>query len=1824
MTDRGYDPDLDIAVVGMAGRFPGASDVTGFWRACVAGTSKVSTWDGPRRGAGQVLAGGLLSDPDLFDANAFGVTPAEAELLDPQHRVFLEVCWLALDDAAIRDDLVSVYAAAAPSRYAPVPGARDDLNARYQQMIANAPDYLATRVSYLLDLRGEAVNVQTACSSSLVAVHLAVQSLRAGTSDAALAGGVSIDPDQHLGYVHQEGMISSPDGVLLPFDAAARGAVPGNGAAVVVLQRLGDALAGGRRVHGVIRGTAVNNDGRDKSSFMAPAPRGQTEAIASALADAGVDAGTIGYLEAHGTGTRLGDPIEFAAASRAFRAFTDREAFCALGSLKANFGHLDRAAGIAALVKAVHVVRDGVVPPLLGFRTPNPQVALAGSPFRIPGVADTAWPSDGPRRAGVSAFGVGGTNAHVVVEEYRETRTRVNAVGPFALPLSAHDATAVAELATGLADRVQAAFAGVARTLGAGRRDLGTRAVVVARDGEEAARQLREPLLTQSPGSGSLAFLFAGQGVAVRYDPRELLDRYAVFRREIEAFADAHRMSVDDLLDGVSGGPEKYRGLAYQPSLVAVQVALARLAEHLGATPSAYCGSSIGEYAAAYLTGVFGRAELMSVLGARDRLMRATPEGRMMAVYCGAEQITGLLAPGIELAGDNAIDRVLVSGTPDAIERQVEVLAARGVETRVLPGRIAPHGSMMSSAADGLREVLASTSLNRSTGLPIVSSLTGDWVTPDQLAGSEHWVRHLCRPFLMRQAFEALARSGYHRMVEASPGAALTKLAARAVAATGQAVTLGGLPGDEALVAFLGGLGALWSQGTPVRWDEANGTAGVEFASLAPYPFRRRRFWNHALPTVPSLEGLPAGRTLARPSWRPAQPTAGGLPRHVVLRGGDGGLAPALEAELIRHDVRVDRLRPDAPTPEAGAVLMDLTLVDGGPDEPTSWLDAGLFGPLDAVRLLAPSRFIAVTRGLFPVLPGEQADPRLAAVVGLVRCAPHEWPRLTTALVDLQTDDVSALVTELGADEDRDVAYRDGVRYRRYHEPIHSTAPTRLRDGGVYLVLGGTGRLGPVVAAAIAAEVRAEVVLTGRSPDRPRPEAERALLDQARGRGLAVVERRLDSSDPAALTALLDELTHRHGRVDGVFHLAAHTAVDQFPLLADVDPPGASVVVDAKVRTAANLATALRDRDHDFVVLFSSISTLIGALRFGPYVSANAYLDALASRMSTGIRPWLSVVWDSWTASGATTEDALGSSDGAGLLRQVLRCDEPVVFAVAGDVERRRAAVLADLAAVADAARTAVAPDGASPTRNAVLDTIERVTGHRITDSTRRLAGLGIDSLQMMQIAARLRPVLGPEVSLGAILAARSLSDIIGLADRDRADDAVRGGPDVPAVEPGELSSVQQRLWYLAQLEPDLPTYNVPFGWRLPGTVDDAERAVRAVLAKHELLRSTYRSTADGTPRRIVLNADEVEVDRVELTGAPDEAFQTAARACVDRVFDLERAAGRVLLGHVGGGGVRVLFVFHHISMDAWSARIIRDDLRRALAGALEPPSGGYHEFVRWEHEVRSAADYPRHLEFWRTGLAGARPTEPPADEGVTAAPGTVGLLHRLVPGDVTDRLREVLRAEGVTLYTAGLTGLALALARWSGERDVVVGTNLANRARVEFEDVVGMFVDPVVLRLRPTERPDGTAATTLGDALAGVRARFAEALGHAEVPHLDVARAAGRGALFSVIATMFATEDADGLPAIDVPLPTTSKFPFAIELLPRADGLLLHVLYAADRYRKSTVERWVAYVEDFLRTLAKVGVEAALDAPDAPAAAERFARRWNRAGAAEDTPWAP
>lgn len=1838
-----------IAVIGMAGRFPEAWGIEGFWAACSEGAGCISRWHG-REGGNRVPAAGLVAGQELFDFAAFGISPAEAEMLDPQHRVFLELCWEGLEQAAVvpgRSTPVAVYAAAAPSRYRPGGGEAESENLRYQRMIANGPDYLATRVSYHLDLCGEAVNVQTACSSSLVAVHLACLSLQSGRSDVALAGGVSIDPEQERGYAWEAGMIASPDGMCLPFDADARGAVPGNGAAVVVLQRLSDAIAQRRPIHAVILATAINNDGRSKSSFMAPNVEGQAEVIATAIATAGVPAETIRYVETHGTATRLGDSIEIEAARTAFRYFTDRRGFCAIGSLKANFGHLDRAAGAAGLIKAVLAVREGVIPPLRGFRSPNPDLRLEDSPFRIPTAAE-AWPSDEPRRAGVSSFGVGGTNAHVIVEQFRAPDAAAPAAEPsrpVALPLSAHSGEALVAMGRNLAQAVDGAPVSldVVHTLSAGRVARTARCVIVA-PADSASRALADlpDAATTPPVAGPLAMLFPGQGAEIGFDAGALADRYPLFRDEVDAFAQALGVSSERLLSGVSGEQAKYREFAYQPALVAVQVALGRLAESLGASADALCGNSLGEFSAACMAGIFDRTSLMAVLSARDRAMRSAPPGRMLAVLASARHVEPLLLPDIDFAGENWSDRVLLSGPPEAISRQKAELEKKGILARILPGRVAPHGRLMTAAAAGFRKAFDGVRLGRASR-PIVSTLTGTWADPDELADPEHWVRHLCEPFCFHRAFQTLVERRFGRFAEASPGAALTKLI-HAAGSGVSATSLGGEPDSDPVTAFLTALGDLWKAGTPIEWDDANGSSGAAFVPLPPYPFQRQRFWTHRPANgLPGRNAEVAGALLERPAWVP-QPVdwavdARNLPRQVVIHG-SGPLAGALADGL--RDLGIGVARSDDPGLEplpADAVLVDLGRAGANgpqPDLPIdaaalqAWLETGFLEPLKPLRQLRPARLLAVTRGLWAVVPGERASTACAGTVGIATCAPHDWPGMRAGIVDLPADqnlmdDLRAVIVELASPRDEVSASRGKVRYRRVYEAVEASGPGRLRPGGTYVVLGGTGRLGAVVAEAISREVAATIVLVGRNPDRDAGLEAGRLIAAAAERGCEILRLAAESDDREQLRGLLDELTARYARIDGIFHLAANTDTAGFPWLAETTPESAAAVAGAKVRTAALLAEELAGRDYDFVVLFSSISTVIGAVRFGSYVAANAYLDALAVTMAHASgRAWRSLIWDGWAPDGVGTANALGFDDGAMLLLEALRTDEPLVAAGVRPLDDRLASVRSDLMAVADAGRAAASATDERPVAEHILKVIADVTGHSGIDPKRNFASLGIDSLRLMQIAVRLLPRLGKAAGIGTLMAARSAEELVALAGH-AADNPVPDSREAPVGEQ-DLSTPQERLWYLAQLDPGSSSYNVPFGWRVPPELSGGVRAaLLSMLERHDMLRSAYRHDADGRPIRIVLPASAVPVEEVELeSGDPESDFAAIARRFVHAPFDLEAGSARLLIAS-GRDGTRIVFVCHHISIDAWSIRLLAAELVQRLVegeAALPALPADYRRFIQLEREMRNGEQYEGLARYWRETLRDLRPTLPPAD-GIAADEDdrAVGRAQAMLPPEGLAALRRVLREEGATLYAAGLTGLALALGQWCGESEVVLGTNLANRMREELEAVVGMFVDPIVLRLDPGLRDP---AANVGSALARVRQSLASAVAHTGMPYLDVVGLTGHrdsgveNPLFSIIATMFdAEEGISRIEPLDIPLPATSKFALAVEFLPRRDGLMVHVLYAAGRYRPSTIERLLKRTVGYLECLAAGDLSRLLSElprePDSPAPRERFAQRFGR-----------
>ncbi|GGK76630.1 type I polyketide synthase [Mangrovihabitans endophyticus] len=967
--------EQDVAVIGMAGRFPGAADVDQFWDNLVAGVESVTGLSAADlRAAGvppearghprYVPMAALLDGHDLFDAGLFGYSPREAALMDPQHRVFLECAWTAMEhaghDPARFPGAVGVYAGAAMNSYLYATGVAGQLRERpVATLVANDKDFLTSRVSYKLGLRGPSITVQTACSTSLVAVHTACQALLAGECDMALAGGVAVRVPQRAGYLSEPDGPLSPDGHTRAFDARAAGTMLGSGVGVVVVRPLAEALADGDTVHAVIKGSAVNNDGSAKADYTAPGLGGQADVVAEALSHAGVDAGTVGYVEAHGTGTPLGDPIEMTALSNVFRRATSRCGFCAVGSVKTNLGHLDAAAGVAGLIKAILAVRHGLVPPTVHFRAPNPRIDFAGSPFFV-NTEPLPWPRrTGPRRAGVTSLGIGGTNAHVVLQEAPPPAASGPARSPALLVLSARTRSgldaATAALRAHLDKHPETGIADVAHTLQAGRRMLGVRRAVPCHDRGEAVAALGAPppATTVPAGPHPVVFLLPGGGSRRPPDLTDLVNAEPVFRTALHEGLDAlHGLSDYDFAAltarGVADPPPEYARPSIQlPLLLIVCRAVAALWTSWGIRPAALLGHSLGEISAACLAGVLTLPGALDMVVARARLLESLPVGEMLSVALPVQRVRDLLADDLDLAAVNAPNNCVVSGPAGRIRALAARLTGDGVRCSVVAVRSAGHSRHLDPILQPYRAHVAGLTL-RPPSVPFLSNLTGTWITDEQAVDPGYWTRQMRGTVRFSDAVGELLRHPGRMFLEAGPGWALSTLV-RSHGMTGPSRTVvPSLPPQTApggaRAALVGALGRMWQAGADVDWEGFAAPERRRRVPLPTYPFERRRHWFDGGPT-PAGPAAEAAEPSAAPESSTEQIMAGlwrdmlGVPTLSVhddffQLGGTSLLVTEMMAAVNRT---------------FGTELTTLTLMES----PTA---AGLAACVDAVRPPAVAR----------------------------------------------------------------------------------------------------------------------------------------------------------------------------------------------------------------------------------------------------------------------------------------------------------------------------------------------------------------------------------------------------------------------------------------------------------------------------------------------------------------------------------------------------------------------------------------------------------------------------------------------------------------------------------------------------------------------------------------------------------------------------------------------------------------------------------------------------------------------------------------------------
>jgi len=893
---------LEIAVIGIAGKFPGSKTIDDFWKNLTKGVELISPFNkNSSNGDNITRVGSVLEDVDQFDAAFFGFNPREAEVMDPQHRLFLECAWEALENAGYRSDTekraIGVFAGVGMGTYLlynlnPNPGLIES-RGFLQTLVGVDKDYLPTRVSYKLNLTGPSISVGTACSSSLVAVHLACQSLLSGECDMAIAAGVAVKvPQNELTLSPDE--IVSPDGHCRAFDCNANGTVGGNGIGVVVLKRLEEAIADRDQIYAVVKGSAINNDGAMKVGYTAPSQEGQTKVIRAAQMMAEVEPETITYMEAHGTGTALGDPIEVAAMTQAFRMTTDRNQFCAIGSVKTNVGHLDAAAGITGFIKTVLALHHQKIPPSINFEKPNTQIDFKNSPFYV-NTHLTEWKTNGtPRRAGVSSFGFGGTNVHVVLEE-----APVVAVGektkqtrPYQLlVLSTKTASALEKATSNLSEHLKQTpelnLADVAYTLALGRWTFNHRRVVVAQSLEDAYQTLESgdqkrvfTAVTEASNT-PVILMFSGQGSQYVNMARELYTSEPTFAEECDRcftlLQSKHNLDLKQILfvdevEAQSATQKLTQTEIAQPALFVIEYALAKLWMSWGVKPQAMIGHSSGEYVAATLAGVFSLEDALTLIAVRGSLMQQQPRGTMLAVNLSAKELEPFLNETLFLAASNSPSLSVVSGTVEAVEKLEHQLSEKGIAAHGLKTSHGFHSQMMEGAIAPFIEQMGGVSL-KPPQIPFISNVTGTWITPEAATNPEYWGNHLRQTVQFSQGIAELLKNKEAIFLEVGPGRTLSTLTKQQ--AKTERIVLCSLPHpkdkQEDVEFLLSTQGQLWMNGVEIHWSSLFKDSGNR-VPLPTYPFERQRYWIDP-PIEDSKEISPSkksdiGEWFYIPSWK--------------------------------------------------------------------------------------------------------------------------------------------------------------------------------------------------------------------------------------------------------------------------------------------------------------------------------------------------------------------------------------------------------------------------------------------------------------------------------------------------------------------------------------------------------------------------------------------------------------------------------------------------------------------------------------------------------------------------------------------------------------------------------------------------------------------------------------------------------------------------------------------------------------------------------------------------------------------------------------------
>jgi iturin family lipopeptide synthetase A len=1942
--DYQFRPGLEVAVIGMVGRFPGAKHIDEFLDNLKNGIESMAFLSEEELKAAhidkelidntryiRVKAG--IEEAEYFDASFFGYSARDAVVMDPQMRLFHECSWEALENAGYDpkryDGLIGVYAGGTPSPYwealTLLSGAgrvsdtyvTERVIDTFDKTLLNDKDLMSTRVSYKLDLKGPSFTLFTSCSTSLVAIHAACQGLLSGECDMALAGGVSVMSPERNGYLYREGMIASPDGHCRAFDAEAGGTVFGDGIGIVVLKKLEDALSDGDYIGAVVKGSAVNNDGSRKVGFTAPSVEGQEEAIRAALQMAQVEPGQIGYIEAHGTGTKIGDTIEFEALRRVFDK--NKQCFCAVGSVKTNLGHLNSAAGVCGFIKTVLSIKHRLLFPTLNFKIPNPDIHLENTPLYI-NTKLIEWGAEGnaPLIAGVSAFGVGGTNAHIILGEpppQTEPESIPDSNEKKLILMSAKTESALEVQTRNLVDYFKknptVNLADVAYTLQVGRRGYKYRRYAVCSTVVEALEMLSSPG-DRYPLTGlykednrPVVFMFPGVGAQYVRMGLGLYQRDSIFREEIDRCFDILESlmgyDIKEILypTFVSSAIKSIdQAEISHPVIFAFEYALAKLLMKWGIKPYAMIGYSLGEYAVACLSGVFNLHDALELVVYREKLIRGLPPGGMLSVPLPEKELTPLLNNKLSIAIDNGPSCIISGPDAELAEFEKELKVKRLLCMRLTAAHPL-HSALMGPILKKFNEKVKEATLCKPQ-IPYISNVTGDWIKDQEACDPGYWCRHLKETVQFARGIKKLTEEPNILFIEIGPGRDLCGLLVRQLdyESNQQAIDIIRPPHKDVpdFAYMLNKLGRLWLNGVRVDWNSFYEEKRQRLP-LPTYPFERKLYrfeedsffigtgplskkplpskvedisnwfyipsWKRVMPQISRDNGNNTGNT--KDSWLIfidecglGKKLSGELPGtrdKIVVRKGksfqivDGENYTINPEKLNDYERLFQDLKQRGKNPARILHLWGVTSTNElDMREVKICRQLGFYSLIYQAKAIGNQGFndeiqiLVVSNQMQQVDGDEKLCPGKALVLGPVKIISQEYRNIKCRSIDirftnLESSKVQRLISQL-ADEclqdtpDMEVAYRGNFRWVKTFEPLVVPGREeimRLRKGGVYLVTGGLGGIGSILANYLLKQWEGKVVLVSRSSlpagtERKRwlevhgtenPISQKILKVQELEAAGQVLVLTADVSDRQQMEKVFVKTEQVFGPVNGVIHAAGITGVETSRSIKEISDAECEEQFKPKIQGILVLEEFLRGRKPDFCLLTSSLSPILGGLGYTAYASANLFMDAFVREYNREHPvPWISVNWETWQnqekqsrqnqgkksrsalLGASNTQLAMTPEEGVETFRRILswrQIDEIVVSS--GNLQTRidqwttlepgredgNSKESKFLAPVERGdLTTPYAPPGnrVEQTLVEIWETLFQVKGIGIHDDFFELGGGSLKAINFLGIAYR---EFNREIPISDFF---NKPTIQGIADHIKKSQKT-GFTPIQHMEQKEyypLSSAQLRLYILQQMETGSTAYNESQALFVEGIMDKKrlEETFLQMIKRHENLRTSFHMIA-GEPVQVIC----MDCDFILKEYPAERDFKETLRQFI-QPFDLSRPP------LMRGGLIKwaqnsyiLMFDMHHIITDGSSEDIFNTEFMRLYAGEqLSPPKIQYKDYAAWQKN-----DYYQKLlklqeTFWLEEFPDEIPAiDLPTDFHRPEIKGYAGShLKFCLDAEETRVLKRLAVDTDTTFYMLLLSVFFVFLSKLSGQEDIVVGTPVAGRKHPDLAHLIGVLVNTLAIRDFPN--PTKTFRSFLQE----VKQHTLRIYENQEYPFENlvdkttVSRDISRNPLFDVM-FLFAVGNAaveiEGLRLTPYDFdPGISNFDLTLMVADMEHSVGFTFQYSTDLFLEKTMQRFFAY----------------------------------------------